>query len=166
MRAAIGGPAFERDRGNDRVVPPQQVGDRARLTDAPRKSQGPQASSTAKREAPYFADVGAADSDDVPVYYTAAVAAPSALGSGDANPPRSKRLPGSIVSKGTVRQSKVRTHGSEPALLRLLQQRVEPAAGDAAVKLAAERLLAQARGREHFRQIDAGADAERLEQVD
>ena len=46
------------------------------------------------------------------------------------------------------------------------QQRIEAGAGDAAEELAAERLLAQARGLDQSVEIDAGADAERLEQVD
>src|SRR5713101_3950245 len=50
--------------------------------------------------------------------------------------------------------------------LRDLQQWIEPGAGDAAVELAAERLLAQARGLDQPIEIDAGADADRLEQVD
>ena len=47
-----------------------------------------------------------------------------------------------------------------------MQQRIEAAAGDAAMELAAERLLAEARGLDQPGEIDAGADAERLEQVD
>src|SRR5262245_34527710 len=46
------------------------------------------------------------------------------------------------------------------------KQRIEPAAGHAAVKLTAERLLALLRRLDQSYEIDAGADAERLEQVD
>src|SRR5262245_39795098 len=50
--------------------------------------------------------------------------------------------------------------------LRSTKQRIEAGAGDAAEKLATECLLAQARGLDQAVEVDAGADAERLEQVD
>ena len=50
-------------------------------------------------------------------------------------------------------------------LARLPQQWIEPAAGDPSIQLAAERLLAKARGLDQTGEIEAGVNAERLEQI-
>ena len=46
------------------------------------------------------------------------------------------------------------------------RERIEAAARDSTMQLAAERLLAKTRGFEQRGEIDAGANAERLEQID
>src|SRR3954453_5946665 len=51
-------------------------------------------------------------------------------------------------------------------LARLPEQRIEAASRDPPMQLAAEGLLAETRGFEQRGEIDAGANAERLEQID